>query len=175
MEQVTLDRDEWAAVVRELDTAYGRSAPPGLRSRIGDLLGATPAGWGAEALTLDLDPAAAEVVRAVVLRGRGLPADPGLPRAQGDAVAEAEGVLRDSRASGATARYRIEHRSEGRTVVVARTSAADARQAELSQLAAQLAAAGAEGELVLVDEATGEELARRQLPSVGRRDPDGDT
>ena len=69
--------------------------------------------------------------------------------------------------------YRIEHRTEGRAVVIGRTSAADARQAELSQLAARLAAAGAVGELVLVDEATEEELARRQLPPGGGRGADG--
>ena len=46
--------------------------------------------------------------------------------------------------------------------VVAHTSDVHASQ-ELSQHAARLTAAGATGELVLVDETTGEDVARRYL------------
>jgi hypothetical protein len=63
--------------------------------------------------------------------------------------------------------YRVEHRTGDETTVVARTSDVHARQAELSQHAARLIAAGATGELVLVDEATGEDVARRYLTPAG--------
>ena len=161
MDAVTLDRDEWAAVARELDTAYRESAPPGLRARVTAMLSETPAGWGDQACTLDLDTAAADVVRHIVRRGRGLPEHAGLRTAQDQAVQAAGQIVRDH--GDAANRYRVEHRSEGRVVVIARTSAGDARQAELSEHAARLIAAGATGELVLVDEATGDELARRHL------------
>ena len=170
MDQVTLERDEWVAVARELDSAYQDSAPPGLRARIAALLAATPATWAGEACSLQLDEAAAEIVRRIVRRGRGLSEQPGGRRSRAQAVEEAKRILRDDLTDGQNARYRVEHRSEGRAVVIARTSAGDASQAELSQHAARLAATGATGEVVLVDEATGEELARRHL----RPDPDLD-
>jgi len=59
--------------------------------------------------------------------------------------------------------YRIEHRTEYGVVIVGRSDAADASQAELSELAGRLTLSGETGELVLVDEATGEEVARRYL------------
>ena len=59
--------------------------------------------------------------------------------------------------------YRVEHRTADGTAVVARTSDVYARQEELSQHAARLMRQGATGELVLVDEATGEDVARRTL------------
>ena len=59
--------------------------------------------------------------------------------------------------------YRVEHRTEGEVTIVARTSDVHARQEEMSQHAAHLIAAGATGELVLVEEATGEDVARRYL------------
>ena len=95
MDAVTLDRDEWVAVARELDSTYRQSAPPGLRSRIEDLLERVPPGWEHEPCTLELDGAAADVVRAIVRRGRGLPDHPGLRRSQGDALHEAEGIIHD--------------------------------------------------------------------------------
>jgi hypothetical protein len=169
MDTVTLDRDEWVAVARELDTAYRESAPPGLVARIAALLTAMPAGWAGEPCRLELDATSAAVVRRIVRRGRGLPEDPGLTRSQGQAVNEAERILRDDRAA-ASGWYRVEHRTGGAVNVLARTSAGDARQAELSQHAARLIADGETGELVLVDEATEEEVARRHLgpePGVG--------
>ena len=66
--------------------------------------------------------------------------------------------------------YRVEHRRGWNTTVVGRTADPQARQAELSQHAARLMRDGATGHLVLVDEATGVEAARRQLWP----DPDGD-
>ena len=59
--------------------------------------------------------------------------------------------------------YRIEHQSEAGRVVVGRTDAPAAAQAALSARAMQLIAQGATGELVLVDEVTGMEVARRTL------------
>jgi hypothetical protein len=59
--------------------------------------------------------------------------------------------------------YRIEHRDDEGTTILGRTDAPAAGQAELSARAMQLIADGARGELVLVDEATGEEVARRSL------------
>ncbi|MEA2513150.1 MAG: hypothetical protein QOF33_1936 [Thermomicrobiales bacterium] len=59
--------------------------------------------------------------------------------------------------------YRIEHRTASGVVIVGHSDAADASQAELSELAGRLMLAGETGELVLVEEATGEEVARRQL------------
>jgi hypothetical protein len=43
------------------------------------------------------------------------------------------------------------------TLVLGRTTAARARQADLSEHAARLMAVGASGELVLIDEATGDD------------------
>jgi hypothetical protein len=168
LEAVTLDRDEWVAVARELDATYRDAAPPGLRGRLAALLGETPAGWGGQSCTLELEADAAAAVRRIVQRGRGLPPDAGLRPAQDRAVAEAVLVLHEGR----SAAYRVEHRTGGAAFVVARTSAADARQAELSQQAARLAAAGATGEVVLVDEATGRDLARRRLDPDPVRDDD---
>jgi hypothetical protein len=62
-----------------------------------------------------------------------------------------------------TPQYRLEHRTETGTVVVAYSSDVRARQAELSQYAAELVRQGATGVLVLVDQATGEDVARRTL------------
>jgi hypothetical protein len=59
--------------------------------------------------------------------------------------------------------YRVEHRTAATTIVVAHTSDVHASQEELSLHAARLIAAGATGELVLVEEATGEDVARRHL------------
>jgi hypothetical protein len=58
---------------------------------------------------------------------------------------------------------RIEHRTEGETHLLGHTDAPAAAQAALSARAMQLIASGATGELVLVDEATGEVVARRSL------------
>jgi hypothetical protein len=62
--------------------------------------------------------------------------------------------------------YRVEHRTDGTVDIVAHTSDVHASQEELSHHAARLAAAGATGELVLVDETTGEDVARRHLQTV---------
>lgn len=60
-------------------------------------------------------------------------------------------------------RYRVEHRTPDGTTIVTRTSGPMARQSELSQIAADLVRRGKTGELVLVDESTGQEMARRSL------------
>ncbi|MGH2531111.1 MAG: hypothetical protein ACRDJW_02280 [Thermomicrobiales bacterium] len=59
--------------------------------------------------------------------------------------------------------HRVEHRADGQTTVVARTSDVYARQQELSLRAAEFLATAATGELVLVEEATGMDAARRIL------------
>jgi len=59
--------------------------------------------------------------------------------------------------------YRVEHRTTDTVTIIAHTSDVHASQEELSQHAAHLIATGATGELVLVDETTGEEVARRHL------------
>jgi hypothetical protein len=163
MEDVTLPRAEWAAVARELDATSRGEGPSGLRSRIARLLADTPAVWRAEPCTLDLDPPAAAVVRAIVSRGRGLSADPERARARAAGVAEAEGVVRDHQTRTGDPTYRIEHRTGAAVAVLGHTTAIHARQEDLSAHAARLMAEGATGELVLVDEATGEDVARRRL------------
>jgi hypothetical protein len=59
--------------------------------------------------------------------------------------------------------YRIEHQSDDGTTILGRTDAPAAGQAELSARAMRMISEGATGELVLVDESTGEEVARRSL------------
>lgn len=166
MDNVTLARDEWVAVARELDAAFGESAPAGLRDRIAALLADTPAAWGEQDCTLALDAATADTVRAIVRRGRGLPADPATARSQAAGLAEAERVIHEyqeqpDEAVGST--YRVEHWTGDDVRVLGHTSAARARQADLSTHAGRLMAEGATGELVLIDEATGEIVARRYL------------
>lgn len=100
MDRVTLRRAEWLAVARELDATYRDSAPPGLRERIADLLMRYPRVWNDEACPLELDPAAAEVVRAIVRRGRGLASDPAQEHARRSALAEAEEIIREHQRPG---------------------------------------------------------------------------
>lgn len=177
MDTVTLPRAEWAAVAQELDATGQGDSAPGLRARIAQLLGDTPVGWADESCTLDLDPPAAEAVRTIVRRRRGLPADPSDRRQRAASVQEAADVVSAHQAHAAVRTYRLEHRSETGVVVIGHTTAGDARQAELSAHAARLIAAGEMGELVLVDEATGAVVARRRLrtaPGAGEH-PGGGT
>lgn len=171
MNEVTLPRAEWAAVARELDATSRGVEPSGLRHRIDRLLADTPAAWAEEPCTLSLDHHAAAVVRATVRRGRGLAEDPARARTRSAGLAEAEGLIRDHhhRADGPT--YRLEHRSGESVAVLGRTVAAHACQTDVSEHAARLMAVGASGELVLVDEATGEDVARRRLLSARGDDP----
>jgi hypothetical protein len=171
VDDVTLPRAEWAAVARELDSTSRGEEPSGLRHRIDRLLSDTPASWAEEPCTLDLDPDAAAIVRAVVRRGRGLAVDPARARERSAGLAEAEDVISDhqTRTDGPT--YRIEHRDGEFVTILGRTTAAHARQADLSEHAARLMATGATGELVLIDEATGEDVARRHLLSAPADDP----
>jgi hypothetical protein len=163
MENVTLPRADWAAVARQLDSTSRGAAPTGLRSRIARLLAEIPAGWDDEACTLDLDPPAAAIVRAIVRRGRGLPANPERARERAQGIAEAEQVVHDHQSQASGTCYRIEHRTGDAIAVLGHTASAYARQVDLSEHASRLMATGATGELVLVDEATGEDVARRRL------------
>ena len=71
--------------------------------------------------------------------------------------------------------YRVEHRTEDSVEVVAYTSDVYASQQGLSRYAADLFMAGATGEVVLVDETTGDEVARRLLRiEIGELDYDID-
>jgi len=62
--------------------------------------------------------------------------------------------------------YRVEPRTADTVEIVAHTSDVHASQEDLSHHAARLSATGATGELVLVDETTGEDVARRYLQTV---------
>jgi hypothetical protein len=172
MDDVTLPRLEWAAVARELDATSRGEQPSGLRYRIDRLLADTPAAWTEEPCTLGLDTHAASVVRAIVRRGRGHSVDPVRVRERAAGLAEAAEVIRDHQTRTGGSTYRIEHRSGDTVAVLGRTTAARACLADLSEHAARLMAVGATGELVLVDEATGEDVARRRLLSVAGDESD---
>ena len=96
METISLARDEWEAVSREIETHYARTAPPGLRERIADLLRRMPRGWEHEACTLEIDAAGADIVRAIVRRSRGQTPDPDLERSQRQSLGEADRIVRES-------------------------------------------------------------------------------
>jgi hypothetical protein len=96
METISLARDEWEAVDRELAARYTGTAPPGLRERIADMLLGVPRGWEHEACSLEVDAAGADVVRAIVRRGRGQATDPGLERSQQQSLGEADRIVRES-------------------------------------------------------------------------------
>lgn len=95
LDAVTLPRNEWNAVARELEATYTDTAPAGLRDRILELLQRVPAEWEHEDCTLEMDAAAAQVVRAIVRQGRGLAENPALERSQQQSIAEAEEIVRD--------------------------------------------------------------------------------
>ena len=78
------------------------------------------------------------------------------------AVAGAEGIGQSLPA------YRIEHRRGDAAVVLGRTDDPLAQHSVLAPLAVQLVDAGATGVLLLIEEASGDVLARRALH------PDGD-
>lgn len=59
--------------------------------------------------------------------------------------------------------YRIEHHSDDGTTVLGHTDAPAAGQIELSAYAMRLIAKGETGEVVLIDEESGEQVARRSL------------
>jgi hypothetical protein len=172
MDDVTLPRSVWAAVARQLASDSRGEEPSGLRHRIQRLLADTPARWADEPCTLTLDPSAARVVRAVVRRGRGLAVDPARAREWEAGVAEAGQVIRDHQTRTGGPTYRIEHRSGDTVAVLGRTTALHARQSDLSEHASRLMATGATGELVLIDEATGEDVARRRLLAAPGDDPE---
>lgn len=161
--RLTLRREEWAALAREVRERYRESAPAGLLARIDDLLRETPAGWADQECALELDPASAEVVTAVMDAMRGDPMESAQPTQEAQTLAEADAVLRAHQHRRDGSAYRIEHRTGGTSRIIGWTSDAYARQEELSQHAARLMSAGATGEVVLVEEATGTEVARRML------------
>jgi len=161
MEDLTLSRTEWAAVSRELDATMRGVSPSDLRSRIADLLADIPAAWEDQACSLFLDESAVAIVQKIL--GHGPSADAEQDRATG--LAEAVDLIHEHQSQLGQSGYRIEHRIDGETVILGHTSATRARQADLSAHASRLMAAGAHGELVLVDLETGEVVARRHLRS----------
>jgi hypothetical protein len=139
--------------------------PPGLCARIEALLRETPEQWSDELCALELDPASADVVMALLGRQdeAEAPVSPEQLAQSASSVAEAVAVISAHQHRADRPTYRIEHRTGGTTRIVARTSDEHARHAELSHHAARLIAEGATGELVLVEETTGAEVARRVL------------
>ena len=97
METISLARDEWESVRRELETHFAEAAPPGLRERIDELLRGVPRAWEHEACSLDVDAAGADAVRAIVRRGRGQATDPDLERSQRQSLGEADRIVREFR------------------------------------------------------------------------------
>jgi hypothetical protein len=143
--------------------------PPGLCARIEALLRETPEQWSDELCALELDPASADVVMALLGRQdeAEAPVSPEQLAQSASSVAEAVAVISAHQHRADRPTYRIEHRTGGTTRIVARTSDEHARHAELSHHAARLIAEGATGELVLVEETTGAEVARRVLRPEG--------
>jgi len=70
--------------------------------------------------------------------------------------------------------YRVEHRTDDTIEIVAHTSDVHASQEELSHHAARLIAVRATGELVLVDETTGKDVAGRHLQAEAAETDDSD-
>jgi hypothetical protein len=132
--------------------------PPGLAERIDALLCATPATWPDEPCVLELEPEIAAVAQLLAAQGRG--------------VEVAEQLLHTHQQGNADATYRIEYRTGGiRSVVAYLTEDASLRQ-ELARHGARLRTAAATGELVLVEQASLDELAHLPLgpePGSGNR------
>lgn len=163
MDDLTLPRSEWAAVSRELDATYRGADPSDLRLRIEALLSDIPMAWADEPCTLTLDQKSAAIVMSIIERGRGQAVNVEEARERMTGLAEAEELIHQHQSPSSGTRYRIEHRTATETVVLGHTVATGARQAELSTHAWRLMAEGAQGELVLVDEETGNDVARRRL------------
>jgi hypothetical protein len=163
--RLTLRRAEWAALVHEVRDRYRETTPAGLLERIEDLLRQTPAGWTDQPCALELDPASAAVVTSVMDALRGEPAAAAQQAQTASSLAEAAALIHTHQQppGQTTPAYRIEHRTGEATHIVGWTSDAHARQEDLSRHAARLIAAGATGELVLVEAATGTDVARRFL------------
>jgi hypothetical protein len=89
--RLTYTRSDWLAIAQELAANDRAKAPPGLIERIRALLHQVPGDWTGEPCALELDPAGAEIVRAVQARldDRGRAGDGGA------AVSAAEALLRD--------------------------------------------------------------------------------
>jgi hypothetical protein len=148
----------------------GRSldvVPPGLCARIEALLRETPEQWSDELCALELDPASADIVMTLMGRNDEGSASPEQTAQSASSVAEAVALISAHQHRTDRPTYRIEHRTGGTTRIIARTSDVHARHAELSHHAARLIAEGATGELVLVEETTGTEVARRVLRPEG--------
>jgi hypothetical protein len=137
--------------------------PPGLCARIEALLRETPEQWSDDLCALELDPASAEVVLDMMGRLGGASASPEQTAQSASSVAEAVALISAHQHRADRPTYRIEHRTKGTARIIARTSDVHARHSELSDHAARLISEGMTGELVLVEEATGVEVARRAL------------
>ncbi|HVL24149.1 MAG TPA: hypothetical protein VM450_08690 [Thermomicrobiales bacterium] len=158
MISLTSTRAEWAALAGVIAAANPATIPPGLAERIDALLRETPETWPDEPCVLEFEPETAAVAQLLTAQGRG--------------VAAAEQVLHSLQQGNADATHRIEHRTGGISSVVAYlTDVATLRQ-ELVRHGARLRAAAATGELVLVEQASLDELAHLPLypePGSGKR------
>jgi hypothetical protein len=155
--RLTYTRAEWAVVAEMVGAANPRRIPPGLAQRINALLRATPGFWPDEMCVLDLEPENAATVRLLLAQSRG--------------VTGAEHILSTHQRGNATATYRMELRTGGVSSVVAYVSDVSAIQQELEEQAARLRAVATTGELVVIDQATGEEHAHLPLlpePGTGQ-------
>jgi hypothetical protein len=169
MARLTFHRSEWAAVLQDVQRRTPDMVPPGLCERIEELLRETPEQWSDDLCALELDPTSADVVMDVMGQDDDGPdtAEQQQTAQSAGAVAEAADVIHAYQHRSDRPTYRIEHRTGGTTMIVARTSDVHARHAELSHHAARLIAAGMTGELILIDETTGTEVARRVLRPEG--------
>jgi uncharacterized protein (DUF736 family) len=167
MARLTLHRAEWASVLREVQERSPDMVPPGLCARIEALLQETPEQWSGELCALELDPASVDLIMTLMGRHDEAPVSPEQTAQSASSVAAAVALISAYQHRADRPTYRIEHRTGGTTRIGARTSDGHARHAELSHHAARLIAEGATGELVLVEETTGAEVARRVLRPEG--------
>jgi hypothetical protein len=96
MALLTLARQEWAAILDQLNASYGDSAPPGLCQRIAALLAITPSAWSEQACQLEVaDLAAVTLVNSMVRQRQEQSGDSTFLWQEQASVAEAEQIIRD--------------------------------------------------------------------------------
>ena len=153
MSRLTYTRAEWERIAQLLDDSDGDRVPPGLVERIDALLRGTPPGWSEEPCALELDVDSAAMVQHLFARRQ----------VESGALGEAEGVIRDHQRDHRAAIYRIEHQTAGEAATIAYLSDIHTVQTELAAHVARLLAAGATGEVVLIERARQTIVARRSL------------
>ncbi len=151
MSRLTYTRAEWERIAQLLDD--GDRVPPGLVERIDALLRSIPPGWSEEPCALELDAGSAAIIQHVSARRQ----------VESGALGEAEGGIEDHQRDHHAATYRIEHRTTGGAAAIAYLSDIHTVQTELAAHVARLLAAGATGEVVLIEQALRAIIARRTL------------